>query len=68
MIIHWYIIDWYMLQWHSLSPLHIACICQEVNQKCVATPEFVTFGVEMYSSHPRPWPHSSIGVNSSSDD
>ena len=63
------IIYCYMLQWHALTPLYIACICQEVAYTGAATTElFTTILKRMTSSHPHPWPHSGIGVSSSSLD
>ena len=57
-----------MLQWRPLAPLNIACIYQEITHTDLASPELVGFGVETHSSHPRPCPHSGIGVSSSTDD
>ena len=39
-----------------LTPLPIARICQEITHTGVATPDLVTFCVEMYSFYLRPWP------------
>ena len=50
-----------------LTPLDIACICQEITHTVLATLELVTFGVEM-PSHPLLWLNSGIHVSSSSDD